>query len=145
MSSTEPRLKQFELELCPRQFRLAVLSGDSMLIGYKPEGADKPQIIMSRYQGNEQKIDSLLESLQWLLVANGLMETPVTAPNCVFNPMYMKEPSVHLLVGYSDGREWGSMYFPDALPDNIRNLIDQVQYLAAQSVDKEPGEAGPTS
>jgi len=145
MSSAEPRLKQFELEISPLQFRFAVLSGDNMLVGYKPGGADRPHIITTRYQGNEEKVEAMLESLQWLLVANNLPETPVTAPNCVFNPMYMRDPSVHLLFAYSDGRKWGSMYRLDSLPDNVRDLVDQVRYLAIQSVEGTSGEATATA
>ena len=141
MSSAEPHLKQFELEVCPQQFRLAVLAGDSMMLGFRPSGTEKPNITITRHQGNENKVESMLDSLHWLLVANNVLDTPLTAPNCVYNPMYMKDPSVHLLLAYSDGRKWGSMYVLGELPENMRNLLDQVQYMAMQSLEPTSGEA----
>ena len=60
----EPKLVWFEIMVCPFTFRLAVVPGYSLLFGYKEEGSDKRHTTMMRYQGNEQRIASILESLQ---------------------------------------------------------------------------------
>lgn len=145
MSTAEPHLKQFELEISPLRFRFAVRAEDSLLLGFRPEGESRPRITTTPYAGHEEQVKAMLESLHWLLVANNVLDTPLNAPNGVFNPMYTKDPSVHIMIVYSDGRRWGSMYAWDSQPDNIRNLVDQVQYLAMQSLDTPSGEATATA
>lgn len=145
MSSTEPYLKQFELELSPVQFRLALLSRDSMLVGYRDSATGKPSTVVARYRGHEQQIDGLLESVHWLLVANDVLDTPETAPKSAFSSKYLKGEAVHLVVAYSNGRTWRSVYEMHAVPDNIRSLVDQAKYLAIQSVEKPPDQADPSA
>ena len=145
MSSTEPRLIQFELEICPLQFRLAAKSRDGMLLGYRQEDTGKRRTVITNYQDNAQLVDAMLESLHWLLQANSVLDTPVAFPASVYNPMYMTDPSVHLVFAYSDGRKWGSMYPLEELPDNIRNLVDQVKYLAMQTLQAPADDANAAS
>lgn len=131
MSTTEPRLTWFELEVCLFQFRLAVVPGQGMLYGFK---ADDGQIhsIELPYEGNEQRAQSLLESLHWLIRANGILDIPETMPRAAFRMRAMNQDSVHIRVTYSDHRKWASMYLPDEVPAKVQALIEQARYLARQ-------------
>jgi hypothetical protein len=140
LSSTEqPRLTWFELEICVFQLRLAVVPGQTMLYGFKTEDG-KIDSIELPYEGNEQRADSLLQSLHWLIMANGILDTPETMPRAAFRMRAMGADSVHLRVAYSDGRKWASMCLPAEVPANLHALIEQVRYLAQREF-KKPAKA----
>lgn len=146
MSSTEqPRIAWFELEVCIFQLRLAVVPGHSMIYGFKTEGGALDTVELP-YEGNEQRADSLLQSLQWLVVANGILDTPETMPRAAFRMRAMNADSVHLRIAYSDGRKWSSMYLPAEVPANVHAFVEQARFLAEQEFKKPaataPAEAG---
>ena len=142
LSSTEqPRIAWFELEICIFQLRLAVVPGRSILFGFKSEDGQINSTEL-RYEGNEQLAESLLQSLHWLVLANGILDTPETMPTAVFRMRAMKAPSVHLRIAYADGRKWSSMYLPAEVPANVQAFIEQARYLAEQEF-KKPAQATP--
>lgn len=143
MSSTEePRLTWFELEICIFQLRLAVVPGESMLYGFKTQDG-KIDSVSVPYAGNEQRLDSLLQSLHWLILANNILETPEIMPRAAFRMRAMNADSVHLRIAYSDGRKWASMYLPAEVPANVQAFLDQARFLAEQEF-KKPAQATPT-
>jgi len=140
MSSTEEsRLVWFELEICVFQFRLAVVPGQTTLYGFKLEDG-KIQSVQLPYQGNEQRTESLLESLHWLILANGILDLPEVMPRAAFRMRAMKAESVHLRIAYADGRKWSSLYPPAEVPPQVQALIEQARYLAEQEL-KPPAKA----
>jgi hypothetical protein len=136
MSSAEPRIKHFELEVAPFQFRLAIRSGESVLLGYHPVEGEKLRTIISRYAGYERRCDNLLESLHWLIEANGILATPENTPDDAFSPQAMRSPSLNVMIVYSDGRQWKSTYALTAVPQNVGAFVEQVKYLAVHELDK---------
>ena len=141
MSTTEPRLTWFELEVCIFQLRLAVVPGQTMLYGHKAEDG-KIESSELPYEGHEQRAESLLHSLHWLVRANGILELPEIMPRAAFRMRAMKAKSVHLRIAYSDGRKWASMYLPAEVPANVQALIEQAKYLAAHEFE-QPAEVAP--
>jgi hypothetical protein len=130
MSSTEePRLTWFELEVCPYQFRLAVATGQNALFGYQPEDGGKVRSYAIVYRRNQEQVKSLLESLHWLILANGILDTAQTAPHRAFDDQALVAQSVHVRIAYSDGRQWASVYAEGEVPANVLALIDQARYL----------------
>jgi hypothetical protein len=143
MSSTEePRLTWFELEVCPFQFRLAVATGQNALFGYQPEDGGRVRSFAMRYRQNEQSVKSLLESLHWLILANGILDTPQTVPEKAFDPPAMTVRSVHVRIAYSDDRKWASVYTDVEAPANVQALIEQARYLGTQEFE-HPAETKP--
>ena len=145
MSSTEqPRLTWFELEVCPFQFRLAVATGQNALFGYQPEDGSKVRSFAMLYRRNQEQLKSLLESLHWLIVANGILDTPQIAPEKAFDVPAMTDKSVHVRVAYSDGRKWASVYSEGEVPANVLTLIDQARYLGVREFEP-PAETKPAA
>jgi hypothetical protein len=142
MSTTEPRLTWFELEVCPFQFRLAVATGQNALFGYQPEDGGRVRSFAMPYRRNEEQVKSLLESLHWLILANGILDTPQTVPEKAFDPPAMTVRSVHVRIAYSDDRKWASVYTDVEAPANVQALIEQARYLGTQEFE-HPAETKP--
>jgi hypothetical protein len=143
MSSTEePRLTWFELEVCPFQFRLAVATGQNALFGYQPEDGGRVRSLAISYRRNEEHVKSVLESLHWLIVANGILDTPQTAPDKAFDSQAMTAKSVHVRIAYADDRKWASVYTDGEVPANVQALIDQARYLGVHEFEL-PAETKP--
>jgi len=142
-SNEEPRLTWFELEVCPFQFRLAVATGQNALFGYQPDDGGKVRSYGLVYRHDQQRVKSLLESLHWLLVANGILDMPQTAPEKAFDPQTMTLESVHVRIAYSDGRKWASVYRDGEVPAKVLTLIDQARYLGVNEFEPPP-EVKPT-
>ena len=137
----EPKLIWFELMVCPFTFRLAVVQGHSLLFGYKEEGSDKRHTTMMRYQGNEQRIASILESLHWLVQINDILSLPPNRPRDVFRPRAMNSPpSLHLRISHSDESRWASVYSLDGVPPKVQALLEQCQYLGHHEVEGADSE-----
>ena len=139
-STEEPRLTWFELEVCVFQFRLAVAPDQTALYGVKSEDG-KIHSTDLPFKGNEQRIESLLESLHWLIHANGILDLPETMPREAFLVRPMAVESVHIRIAYSDGRKWASMYLPAEVPAQVQALIEQAKYLGAQELKRPAGTA----
>jgi len=138
MSSTEqPHLVWFELEVCIFQCRLAMVPGQTMLYGVKSEDGRIHRFELP-YQGNEERAESLLESLHWLILANGILDLPEVMPRAAFRMRAMNQDSVHIRIAYSDGRRWASMYLPAEVPAQVQAFIEQAKYLAAQELKQAP-------
>jgi len=134
-ATEESRLTWFELEICVFHLRLAVARGHTMLYGFKGEDGKITSVELP-YEGNEQRADSLLESLHWLILANGILDTPQTMPRAAFSMRAMIAESVHLRIAYSDGRKWASMYLPAEVPANVQAFLEQARYMAEQELKK---------
>lgn len=141
MSSTEePRLVWFELEVCPFRFRLAAVEGQVVVYGFRGEDGQIRSMQLP-YQGSELRIRGLLDSLHWLVMANGIMEMPEANSDAAFVQRNMAMDSVHIRVAYSDESVWTSAFPLAAVPPNVQALMDQVSYLAAQEFQPPTGAA----
>jgi hypothetical protein len=140
MESEKPRLTWFEVQVCPRQLRFAVVVDQPALFGYLPDGEDQVRNLFMPVPGNQDRLASLLESLDWLLQVNEIPESPQQAPEQAFKQDMMRTESVHITIAYSDGTRWSSVYPLDAVPQNVRNLVEQAKYLGLRSTEEIPPE-----
>jgi hypothetical protein len=131
-SFMDSELVLFELQICPSDYRFAVAPEQVLVFGYREGSSVRPHTVFVPYQGNEQLVQSVLESLHWLVVANDIMSLPPRDPERVFDPDYMNEPSIHIDLAYSDGQSWKSRYPLAEVPPNVQALVDQSKYLGQQ-------------
>lgn len=128
----DSQLVLFELQICPAEYRFAVAPEQALVFGYKEGSSVRPRTAVVPYQGNEQRVQSVLESLHWLVTANNITSLPQCDPQRVFDPDYMNEPSIHIHLAYSDGQIWESRYPLAEVPPNVQALVDQSKYLGQQ-------------
>ncbi len=141
----DSQLVLFELQICPSDYRFAVAPGQTLVFGYK-EGSDvRPRTAALPYKGNEERFQSLLESLHWLVLANDIMGLPPRDSENVFEPNYMNEPSIHIHLAYSDGQRWKSRYPLAEVPSNVQALVDQSKYLGQQQFQDALPQPGAVS
>ena len=128
------RLTWFELQLCPLQFRLAILPGQRALIGFSPvEGSEDCTALMP-YAGNEAAVDGLLAALDGAIRKNRIFETEQRAPEHAFAEAAMQGASFHFRAAYSDNRRWAAVYPLDELPANVQALLEECQQLGRQTL-----------
>jgi hypothetical protein len=143
MRFVDPELVLFELQVCPSEYRFAVAPGQPLLFGYKEKGEQMPRTAMLSYEGNEQRFQTLLESLHWLVLANDIMDMSPSAPDRAFLPGPMDTASIHLRIEYADGRSWSSMYSIADAPPSVQALVDQSKYLGAQELKDAMSKPAP--
>jgi len=129
MASVMDRLVWFELQVCPHEFRFAVLPGQPVLFGYRPEGQHKGRTILLPYAGNEELADSLIASLESLVRANHIFDTPPNAPDRTFHKDTTGAASLHIRIVCASGKRWASMYALNDVPPNVRTLLEQSKQL----------------
>ncbi len=141
----DSQLVLFELQICPSDYRFAVAPEQVLVFGYK-EGSDvRPRTAALPYKGNEERFQSLLESLHWLVLANDIMSLPSRDPDKVFEAKYMNDSSIHIQLAYSDGQRWKSRYPLSEVPPNVQALVDQSKYLGQQQLQDALPEPGTVS
>jgi hypothetical protein len=129
MASVTDRLVWFELQICPHVFRLAVLPGQPVLFGYRPEGGEKSRTTLIPYAGNEALVETLAAGLASLVRANRILGTPPNAPGRAFRKDTMGTASLHIRIAYANGRRWASMYALNDVPSNVRTLLEGSKQL----------------
>lgn len=132
----EPKLTWFELMICPFTFRLAVTPGYSLLFGYKDENSEQRHTTVLRYKEQKARIESILESLHWLVQVNGILSLPQNRAQDAFQAKSMNNPpSLHLRIAYSDQSSWASVYAMDQVPPQVQALLDQCDYLGRHEIE----------
>jgi hypothetical protein len=143
VTSDSPKLTLFEMQVCPSELRLAITGGQPLVFGYKHEASAKPSSLSLMYAGNEALFAELLESLDWLVLANNILGTPQNQPEHAFEPEYMNSHSLHLRLVYGDGQKYSTLHLMDALPPNVRALLDQVLYLGQTELEQRAAPQRP--
>jgi hypothetical protein len=133
------KLEWFELELCPFEFRLAVIPKQPVLFAYKPTGTDKNLTYLMPTDEHKEVFDSIIQSLDVLIRKNRIMENKPHEPEKTFDSEAKKEPSLHLRIGYgTDGygssKRWQSSYSINEIPPSIQVLLDGCRELGIKAV-----------
>jgi hypothetical protein len=76
MKSVVDCLVWFELQVCPHEFRFALVPRQPVLFGYRPDNGERGRTILVPYAGNEELVDSLIASLDSLVCSNHIFDTP---------------------------------------------------------------------
>lgn len=138
MASLENRLVWFELEVCPQRFRFAVMPGQPVLFGCEPDEGEEGKTILVPYEGNEELVDSVIESLDGLVRSNQIFSTPPNAPDRAFQEDSMKTASVHIRIAYESNQRWASMYALQDAPPNVLKLLEQSKQLGLEVFSTVP-------
>ena len=131
-SSSWGNLEWFELEVEPFLFRFSVIPGDAILYSNNPLDREKGfTLVLPR---DDPKAASVIKSLDDLIRAHRLMESPPNEPEKTFKDETVQTPSVHLRIGYgTDGqgrnKRRQSYYRSDSLPDNVKEFIEACRKL----------------
>lgn len=131
-SSSWGNLEWFELEIDPLLFRFSVIPGDAIMYSKNP--GDKENGVTWILARDDPKTASVIKSLDALVRAHRLMESPPHEPEKTFKDETVQAPSVHMRIGYgTDGKgrskRWQSYYRSDDLPNNIKEFIEACQKL----------------
>ncbi|MFL6282507.1 MAG: ExbD/TolR family protein [Pyrinomonadaceae bacterium] len=131
-SSSWGNLEWFELEIDPFLFRFSVIPGDSIMYSKNPR--DKENGYTWVLPRDDPKAASVVKSLDDLIRAHRLMESPPNEPVKTFKDETVQTPSVHIRIGYgTDGqggnKRWQSYYHSDNLPNNVKEFIEACQKL----------------
>lgn len=133
--AADAQLTRFELQVCPFQFRLAIVAGQRASIDFAPHARGQGSAILMEYEGNELAIDRLLESIDVEMRKNRLFETQPRAFDEAFAEVFMQTASFHLKAEYSDNCRWAAVYPLDEMPVNVRALLDECQFLGRQTLE----------
>jgi len=122
------RLDWVELEEAPTVSRFFLARGSEMLISY-PD-------LEARYFA--KKVDArvatqLLGTLDLLVRADRILETPMHEPNLCLDPNAQLRASVHIRLAYGQ-KGWASHYAGGSVPRNVRSFQEDVSALAHQTV-----------
>jgi hypothetical protein len=125
MADVVYRLTWFELEVCPQEFRFAVVPGQPVLIGVDNA------VALVQYEGNEATYERIVDSLDELVQRWQIFETEMNQPGRAFEEeKAMSRASLHFRVAYGDDRRWASMYPLSRVPANVRGLLTECQQMA---------------
>jgi hypothetical protein len=138
MSGITYRLEWFELQVCPLEFRLAVIPEQPTLIGFGGEG-EEGETALIPYEENAAAVDRLIESLDALVRRHRLFETAMRAPERCFEDDPMQTASLHLRVAYADGTRWAAMYPLAKVPANVQALLDECRELGRRVIRESRG------
>lgn len=128
-------LNRFELQICPFQFRLAIVAGQRASISFASGEQGQSSTVVMHHEGNELAVDGLLESIDAEIRKNRLFETQPRAFDEAFTEVLMRTASLHLKAEYSGKCRWAATYPLDEMPLNVRSLRDECQLLARQTLE----------
>lgn len=70
------RLVWFELQVCPFEFRLAVIPGQPVLIGFAGGGQEQGETTLMPYERNRGAVDALVNALDAAIGKSDIFFTP---------------------------------------------------------------------
>lgn len=128
------QLVWFELQVCPFEFRLAVIPGQPVLIGFAGSGQQQGETTLMPYDRNRGAVNALVNALDAAIGKSDIFSTPPHAAEQAFVEAAMQMASLHFRAAYSDNRRWAAVYLLDEMPGNIRALLDESHRLAKQTL-----------
>jgi hypothetical protein len=128
-----PPLDWFELQICPQEFRLAVVPGQPMLIGVRRSSAEEPATwLFPRTATYAESIDAVTRRLQRIIATSGVLANKMPGADRTFSPEWLKSPSLHLRMGFGSHR-WQGWYALDDLPEHVQALLAACKDLAVRA------------
>jgi hypothetical protein len=131
------RLVWFELQVCPFEFRLAIIPGQPVLIGYGSGNGEEGQTALMPYEGNEKTVDWLIDSLDARIRTNRIFETPPLAAEQAFTDAAMQTPSLHIRAAYADDKRWAAVFPLNGMPANVQALLEETRQLGKQVIERQ--------
>ena len=137
-------LRSFEIEVAPHQLRIAIAGDRPFLLGIGMGEGQEPFVYHQMLPDTAQR----LRTLEMLISANRVIETPQNQSARSFQADALQTPSLHVRILYANDRTWRAWYPGQKAPGNIISLLADCQMLAKQIVPPEvfpkPQPAAPT-
>jgi len=137
-------LEWFELQICPYDFRFAVLPQQPILIGWQRENSDDNLLWLMSREDYPDAFRSIINSLDSLIKSSRVLETEPHEPETTFEEGAMNMPSMHLRIGYGTdgygtGYRWQTCYDITEIPDKFLSFLEGCRKLALGIIEANPG------
>ena len=124
----------FELQIAPFEFRLAVLPGQPVLFGCNEAEGQPAATWLLRVKENPNAVKAFATGLAEVIRAHPVYEGEPREPDKCFQTETLKIPSLHLRIGWADGRRWATFYLRDSIPAPIVKLVDACRRLGMEKI-----------
>jgi hypothetical protein len=124
-------LEWFELEVSPRQFRLALLPGQPVLLGSEGEGGAPGALYLVPTEEFPTQVAGLRSELLALLDASGVLSTPCAHPEKTFTKASMAARSTHIRV-QKGGQRYQLCWEGDDVPAAAREFCERAASLGTR-------------
>ena len=131
----------FELQIAPFEFRLAVLPGQPVLFGCSEAEGRPAATWLLRVKENPNAAKAFATGLAEIIRAHPVHGGEQSEPDKCFQTETLKIPSLHLRIGWADGRRWATFYPRDSIPAPLVELVDACRRLGLEkiaSLDSRP-------
>lgn len=130
------KLIWFELELCPHQFRFAIIPDQPILIGFSGEyfGRDKGAVLLVRKEEVPEMFEDIIVKTDKLLKKYKIIDLPRHNADAVFADKNMKEVSLHVRVAY-DNQKLASLFLLNQMPLGMEKFLGELKEFAIKIFD----------
>ncbi|MBN1801268.1 MAG: hypothetical protein JW891_07160 [Candidatus Lokiarchaeota archaeon] len=126
----------FSLYLAPDKFRFAVLRGDVFAFAYIPKGSKELVI----YHKEVPDTDIILQKVASLISADSIIESGQSDPDFAFVEEKESEPSLHLTILFSEGKDWSTWYPEKDIAGNFKSLIKDCEKIGIDRIAEDEKE-----
>jgi hypothetical protein len=112
----------FEIQIAPFEFRLAVLPGQPVLFGYSED------------EGRPGAAKAFAAGLADVIRSHPVYRSEPNESAKCFQVETLKTPSLHVRVGWADGKRWATYYPQDAIPPHMAELVRACRRLGVERI-----------